>query len=85
MRLIDADELKKALHNYYDELHSLKMVHNECSIFEVIDNAPTIPNKERPKNVSCENCKHGDKRLIEEPCNRCNEKCSEWEAEDETN
>lgn len=35
--------------------------------------------KSRPQTIGCFNCKHEDKRLIEEPCKYCNENYREWE------
>lgn len=39
--------------------------------------------KEIPQTIGCFNCKHAYKRITEEPCKYCNEKCSEWQDEHE--
>lgn len=100
MRLIDANALKK-------EIHELAIPIFEKMVLKAIDNAPTVElteeqaidklhetgwlirhdkeMTERPQTFDCTNCKYESQRLIDEPCTDCNRKYSEWEAKDENN
>ena len=53
MRLIDADALKKAIRNYYDERTNTT---NEHSIVDIIDNAPTVETPIIYEFKGCDNC-----------------------------
>lgn len=50
MRLIDADELKKA---YFNAINETSI--GEVSIIDIIDNAPTVEELEKPYITACRN------------------------------
>ena len=83
MRLIDADELKKAFKKIYHIADTMEELANTME--DAIDNAPTVEQKyyerviaqinpvieARPQMIGCFNCEHDGKTIKEDPCKYC--------------